>query len=367
MKSIKILLIILLSNNMLFSQNISNEEVNRLSSFIKGIKMEFGEYNFNNFPCSTCSGGWFLHSTNSDKQEAFYSYKNVVFKGVLTNPRMEYFEDRDELYLTFNWTNTGNNGGLSNAMVRYEFNLNHDNSRWNTLIRFQGLSTEMVAFLFLNTNQMNSVNNYLMNTKIYKEKIFEKNKIKREKEFQDSLTNELTKAREIEKGLIEKKRKNELNRLKFISDSIAKSKHDSLSQVLNIGVIFNDGIVINFINQNEVAILSLEEKFVDYGDLKNMLNSNPDYYSSWQVPTLNDLEYVKSMFKKNELFRDNFNKNILPKTQYEYPSFIYWHTSGFKQLKASLMPLDFGFDYVYKYQNPNIFQARLRMIKRVKY
>jgi len=252
-------------------------------------------------------------------------------------------------------------------MVRYEFNLKNNNSRWNTLIRFQGLSSEMVAFLYLNNNQMNSVNNFLTSTKIYKEKNFEKNRINREKEFQDSLTSEVNKAREIEKALIEKRRKIELNRMNFITDSLAKAKHDSLSQVLNVGVIFNDGIIINFINQYEVAILSLEEKFVEYGDLKKLISSSPNYYTSWQVPTLSDLEYVKSIIRKNELFRDNFNLNVLPKKQYEYPSFIYWHTSGFKQFKSTLLPLDFGFDYVYKYQNPNSFDARLRMIKRVKF
>jgi hypothetical protein len=180
--------------------------------------------------------------------------------------------------------------------------------------------------------------------------------------------NEVKRLRDIfiDDSLKTERIKNESIAKRF-KDSISKSLHDSILKVLDVGVIFHDGIIIRVINDNEAYVISLDEKFIDFGTLKQMLKSNKlnSDRDDWYVPSSSDLDYIRSLIKKNDLFKDNFNLGMLPKSKYEFPNFIYWHTSGFKQLKNMILPADNEFVYIKQYQNPDSFDARLRMVKKI--
>jgi hypothetical protein len=363
-----------------FSQNKISKEVDPYSLIINILN-----YSNTSYFTGTSKTGYVYGDSYFDFSKMSRQFPNVIVTytalsrssregGVLRNFRFLNSGNFNTKVLLADWQNFDKNTGSGT----FELSLLDEKNPNKIYIGIRGSSWSYYFNLELSPTQFQEIINLLTVSGMPRNLVKEREaalageKLKKEEEERNK-----RKQLEIDKKnaftydslrQVEKRIKDSLLIIKNkINDSIIKFTHDSLIKVLNVGVIFQDGIIINFINPNEVAILSLEEKFFEYGNLKQLINSNPDYYNSWQVPTIVDLVYIKSVLKKNKLFNDNFNLNMLPKKPREYPSYIYWHTSGFKQFKSILLPLDFGFDYVFKYQDPNSFEARLRMIKRVRF
>lgn len=301
----KLLLFLFIFSNKFnsFCQNVTNQEVNKILENIKGAQYDFGTYSLNNFPCSTCSGGWYSHS-KGDNQEAIYAYSNKSFKGQLINPYLQYIEKRDELFLTFKWVNTSKNGGFSEAMIRYEFNLSAKESSWNTLIRFQAMSTEMVAYIYLNSKELNSIKENLLSTKYYGNYLIEqKNKeieISRKKKQEDSIK-AMIQFEELRKNQIKDSIIYLEKRKSFVNDSIFRRS-------LNLGDNYLNGIVVKIDETGHGLIISQNELFMNAPEAVRMLSKKND---NWRIPLVKEMQEIIKLTKE-----DNRLDKILEKTQY---------------------------------------------------
>lgn len=358
-----ICILIFQDSNSQYVETLTNNQFNQVLSYFKGSKSDFESYNFNNFPCSLCSGGSF-YIKNDSSLESSYTYKGISFKGVLKSPRLNYDEKNKTLYVTSVWYNNSKSGGYKSANLSFEFSFGSDLTNWNTILRFQAGDTEMVAYFYLLKRDLNNVYAFLINGTNFKQILVERERqvliAAQNKIFIDSIKKDNIEKEIIKKQLIII----ENQRIKKITDSLSKKKTDSLFINLKIGDTFLDGIVLNIINDSVAVLISIEEKFIDYGTLKNLLNNKPEE-NSWSIPTGEDLDYLKKVINNNSYFNDKFNSTILQKEKFEYYKYTYWHTNGLKQLKSVLLvPANYDFNNAIKNQIPNSFKARIRFIKR---
>jgi hypothetical protein len=143
------LIIIFFLSNKLEAQNtakLDSKNFSEVTYYLTEQKFSITDYNFNGFPCSLCSGGWVYW--NSEKNNFIYSYKGQQFVGKLTNPYLEYFPERESVYITCNWTNSSRSNGFSSALIRFEIDFNSEFSA-NTYVRLQALNTELVTYVNL--------------------------------------------------------------------------------------------------------------------------------------------------------------------------------------------------------------------------
>jgi hypothetical protein len=273
-----------------FSENITNSQFNSFLTFFKGRRSDFGTYNFSNFPCATCSGGYF-YIKDDNSLIASYSYSGVLFNGVLKNPKLNFDQKGNTLYLTSDWLNTSNNGGQKFAKISFEYSFGSEYYSWNTLLRYQSGNTEMVAYYKLSRKQLDEVYTFLVKNTKYSDIIIEEkrknNLANQERLLSDSLKNDK-----------KSKEKSENDRLKRLQDSIILVKDDSLRRTLIIGSTYKDGIVFqidsNFHGKlikkrisedlhfiaNETEIARVESKFdsEDQQPFKSNYNKRFDYF-----------------------------------------------------------------------------------------
>jgi hypothetical protein len=299
--------LILLNSESLFSQfseNLNHAQFNKVISVFKGRRSDFGAYYLGNFPCTACSGGYF-YIKDDNSLIASYSYKGLLFTGILKNSKLVYNKESNSLDITSDWINTGKNGGQMFAKVSFEYSFNSDYYKWNTLLRYRSGNTEMVAYYTLSQKQLEDVYSFLVKETRYSFLLFEEEEkkilAKREKFISDSLLNE---RKEIEK--IEK------DRLERLQDSLILVKDDSLRRTLIVGSTYKDGIVFqidsNFHGKlikksispdlhyvsNSSEIEQIEIKFSNEDGLKTDYQKRFDYF---KLHT--NIKSINNKIKKN--------------------------------------------------------------------
>lgn len=370
MKKIFFLVFInLMGTKLLFSQfeeNLTNGQFNKVITAFKGQRSDFGSYYLNNFPCTACSGGYFFINDNSNLS-ALYSYKGVNFTGTLNRPHLKYDIKGNTLYVSSNWNNTGSNGGYKSAYISFEYSFRSDFNNWNTILRFISGNIEMVAYYNLTRKQLDDIYSFVLNDTKYKEYLLEierKKSIERRKIFiQDSLK----KIEEDIKDSLKKIQENIQKDLKLKDDLQRKYIRDSIIKTLEIGSEFEDGIVINFQNNNSQAILLSKDEFYirrrDLIEAMNELKKDGLDWNKWQIPTYGNMVYVAKLLKNNKKFKKIFFESKLVEKEVNNSNF-YWSDSHYLQLFGSgtfniLISYDMPLDSVSYTQNAFLRYIRI--------
>ncbi len=294
--------------------------------------------------------------------------------GVLRNFRYKNTGNFNTKIILADWQNFDKNSGSGT----FELSVLNDDFPNKFYIGIQGYGWSYYFNIELNDENFQEIINLLTISgkprDFIKEKYdkIETEKLKKITELRDKFVQDSLFKDRIEKEKIFRRKQEleieienqKIKNIKNIADSILKNNLKSLFINLKVGDVFLDGIVLNILNDSTAVLISLEEKFIDYGTLKTILNNKPPQ-NSWSVPSGEDLDYLKKMMKDNSYFKEKFNSTILQKEKFEIYEYSYWYTNGLKQLKSYLLvPANYDFNNVSNNQIPYSFKARIRFIKR---
>ena len=317
-----------------FEESLTNIQFNKVINTFKGRRSDFGSYYFNNFPCTTCSGGYFFIKDNNSFN-ALYSYKGIEFIGVLKNPILNYHHESKTLKVLSNWYNTGTNGGFKSANISFEFYLgmnenkdSYDFKSWNTILRFMSLNSEMVAYYNLDKSQLDAIYSFLINDTKCKEFITE----------YDNKENKLK-----EDLLLIKKNEQKILFDNYKRETEQKVKYDSL-QKINIRLKYVASIIGNSITIDNLVIAQNDfPEIMNWEDAKKACKS---LGNGWRLPSKDEL---KIMYK-------NFNK--IGGFEFRY----YWSSNESSNDDARVTYFNDGF-FAGQTTSPKRFQYKVRAVK----
>jgi hypothetical protein len=331
MKALYFLIFIVAISFKLNAQNVHNlndEESKSLLSHFSNQNLFFSYFYVNNFPCTTCANSYIFFS--EQKNQANVYFKGTLIRGTISNPVFQIDKNK-QLLIEYTWSNN-TNVGLQNSTIRFALDINEINDfNWNYKIVFFNQNIEMSALGIKDANTIKKIKNTIegtvgfINDKRAVDSILNLEKIKEyNKRRQLFIKDSLIKIEE------EKKFK-----LKLEIEVQNKLIRDSLIKNLEIGSLFDDGIVIDFQNDKTQAILISNDEFYIskqelFAAIRELKKDGIDWHK-WQIPTYGNMNYVAKLLRSNKNFKNIFLSTKKQSNDQIRDNF-YWSNSMLLQL-----------------------------------
>ncbi len=126
-----------------------------------------------------------------------------------------------------------------------------------------------------------------------------------------------------------------ISELKLIEEKAKKKIRDSVIQTLEVGSLFEEGIVIGFQNDKTQAIIISKDEFSiskrELLDTMAVLKADGIDWHQWQIPTYGNVNFVAKLIKTNKKFKKIFMETKVVSNEPNSDNF-YWSNTMLSQL-----------------------------------